>query len=49
VEPLLQPSELALVEATETDITTVYCHVLDFARHNGRWKPPLRRIAEEAS
>ena len=48
-QPLLQPSELALVEATETDITTVYCHVLDFARHNGRWKPPLRRIAEEAS
>jgi hypothetical protein len=22
-------------------VTTVYCHVLDFARKNGTWVPPL--------
>lgn len=39
--PLLTTSELALVEDPKQAITTLYCHVLDFARNNGTWRPPL--------
>lgn len=41
--PLLRASELGSVENPEASITTVYCHVLDFARNNGTWIPPLPR------
>lgn len=43
VPPLLKPSELHAIEQSGVDVTTVYCHVLDFARNKGKWIPPLRR------
>ena len=30
------------IEQGDVDLTTVYCHVLDFARQNGTWMPPMR-------
>lgn len=39
--PLLQATHLNAVEDRRVPITTVYCHVLDFARNNGTWTPPL--------
>ena len=33
-----------LVEDPTQAITTLYCHVLDFARNGGTWQPPLRGI-----
>jgi hypothetical protein len=41
--PLLKAAHLAEVEDPHAPITTVYCHVLDFARDNGNWTPPLPR------
>jgi hypothetical protein len=29
------------VDDPQVEVTTVYCHVLDFARKNGTWVPPL--------
>ena len=43
VPPLLKPSELHAIEQAGVDVTTVYCHVLDFARKNGKWIPPVRK------
>lgn len=40
-DKFLQPSELSRVERANEEVSTVYCHVLDFARQNGRWTPPL--------
>ena len=42
VPPLLEPEQLSMVERDDESITTVYCHVLDFARHQASWVPPLR-------
>ena len=39
--PLLTADQLAQVEDPMQTITTLYCHVLDFARNAGEWKPPL--------
>jgi hypothetical protein len=39
---LLLPEQLSMVEKPDEDITTVYCHVLDFARNQASWVPPLR-------
>ena len=39
--PLLTADELAHVEDPSQTITTLYCHVLDFARHDGAWQPPF--------
>lgn len=41
--PLLKAGHLGEVENPHAPITTVYCHVLDFARDNGTWTPPLPR------
>ena len=41
--PMLKPSELQRIEHADVNITTVYCHVLDFGRQNGKWTPPFRR------
>ena len=30
------------VEREDVELTTVYCHILDFARQNGMWVPPFR-------
>ena len=30
------------IEQGDVGLTTVYCHVLDFARQNGTWMPPMR-------
>lgn len=40
-DKFLQPSELSRVEQADEEVSTMYCHVLDFARQNGRWTPPL--------
>jgi hypothetical protein len=42
VPPLLRPDQLSVVENPDEAITTVYCHVLDFARDQASWNPPLR-------
>ncbi len=34
-------SEMYRVEDEKGDLTTVYCHILDFARNEGGWTPPL--------
>jgi hypothetical protein len=39
--PLLQPETLSAVEERKTEVCTVYCHVLDFARKKASWVPPL--------
>ncbi len=39
---LMKAADLPMVERAEEDVTTVYCHVLDFARKNGGWTPPLQ-------
>ena len=39
--PLLSANQLAQVEDPKQTITTLYCHVLDFARNAGEWQPPL--------
>lgn len=39
--PLLTADQLAQVEDPTQAITTLYCHVLDFARNAGTWRPPL--------
>ena len=39
---LLTAATLSLVEQRDADVCTVYCHVLDFARKNGTWTPPLQ-------
>ena len=39
--PLLSPDQLTEVENPMQAITTLYCHVLDFARNDGTWQPPL--------
>ena len=39
--PLLTNDQLAQVEDPKQTITTLYCHVLDFARNDGTWQPPL--------
>jgi len=36
----LLADELERVERRHENVTTVYCHVLDFARNNGTWTPP---------
>ena len=41
--PLLRAAHLNSVEDPQSSITTVYCHVLDFARNNGTRVPPLPR------
>ena len=41
VPPLLGSAEADRVEDESFAITTVYCHVLDFARNSGGWNPPL--------
>ncbi len=38
---LLESAELASVENPEAEVCTLYCHVLDFAREEGSWIPPL--------
>ena len=38
---LLGPEELPMVEQAKFEVCTLYCHVLDFARDNGSWTPPL--------
>ncbi len=42
VPPLLRPEQHSVVERADVPLTTVYCHVLDFARHQASWSPPLR-------
>lgn len=42
VPALLLPEQLSVVENPDQAITTVYCHVLDFARDQASWAPPLR-------
>ena len=44
---ILQSHELDIVEQRGMTLTTVYCHVLDFARMNGTWTPPLPREASK--
>lgn len=39
--PLLTADQLATVEDPRETVTTLYCHVLDFARDSGQWRPPL--------
>ena len=39
--PALTESEMHRVEDGKYDHRTVYCHILDFARNEGRWVPPL--------
>jgi len=39
--PLLTADQLKHVEDPKETITTLYCHVLDFARNAGTWRPPL--------
>ena len=39
---LLTVEQEATIEQGEVGLTTVYCHVLDFARQNGTWVPPMR-------
>ena len=39
--PLLGANDLPRVEDPKQAITTLYCHVLDFARNGGTWQPPL--------
>ena len=39
--PLLSADQLAQVEDPKQPLTTLYCHVLDFARNDGEWQPPL--------
>ena len=39
--PLLSPDQLTDVEDPKQAVTTLYCHVLDFARNAGTWRPPL--------
>jgi len=39
---LLAPEELPLVEDPGAEVCTLYCHVLDFARKGGSWRPLLR-------
>ena len=46
VPALLPPERLAAVENPEQAITTVYCHVLDFARDEATWTPPLGHRAK---
>ena len=36
----LSGGEIGRVERPSENITTVYCHVLDFARNQGTWTPP---------
>ena len=43
---LLRPDELSKVERREQSITTLYCHILDFARRGTTWTPPLRHRAK---
>ena len=38
---LLKPEEERWVERHDVELCTLYCHVLDFARNNGTWTPPL--------
>ncbi|MGB2071557.1 MAG: polysaccharide deacetylase family protein [Poseidonia sp.] len=38
--PLLGADDLSVVEDPKQAITTLYCHVLDFARNAGTWRPP---------
>jgi hypothetical protein len=38
---LLLANEVNRVEDAGAEVTTLYCHVLDFARNEGQWAPPL--------
>jgi len=42
----LPPERLAAVENPQQAITTVYCHVLDFARDEATWTPPFGHRAK---
>ena len=41
--PPLKVEEMELVNQPDADVVTAYVHVLDFARNNGAWAPPLPR------
>jgi hypothetical protein len=43
VPPLLKANEVAKVADQNENIVTLYCHILDFARQNGTWVPPLAK------
>ena len=40
----LAASEIDLVEDVEIELDTVYWHILDHARNNGRWTPPIKGL-----
>jgi len=41
--PPLKVEEMDLVAQPDANVITAYVHVLDFARNNGTWTPPLPR------
>jgi hypothetical protein len=40
----LAASEIDLVEDVGIELDTVYWHILDHARNNGRWTPPIKGL-----